>query len=48
MLFLSFVTKLDSFYMLEVSTNTLTPPLLAVGELPENPTLSTKKKNASG
>jgi len=26
----------------------LTPPLLAVGGLPENPTLSTKKKNTAG
>ena len=25
-----------------------TPPLLAVGGLPENPTLSTKKKNTAG
>ena len=25
-----------------------TPPLLAVGGLPENPTLSTKKKNSAG
>ena len=25
-----------------------TPPLLAVGGLPENPTLSTKKKNRRG
>ena len=29
-------------------TKAPTPPLLAVGGLPENPTLSTKKKNTAG